>query len=467
MRMSLGYQIGRANEPFRQWTWTQALSAHPVTGEQEPVWKQLLTWMLFWPLLCLIARQAPYFSGPARDAMFYSGESAGSGADYHAYLYINMAAQAAFAFAARRKIGAVLKENPLIIAGVVLVFLSALWSDAPGNSLRMGVEVCLCTLFACYLAVRMSTEHLMRLLMFMGVTSALLSIVFALALPSYGIFAGYGGGAWSGICDHKNTLGISMAFLLTPIFFTERYRRSHKLLYALLLLFLIFMSQSKGAWMYTAGMLCFVACLFLVRRLGKHETLLFGLFAICATAVLIVVVASSFDAIAPMLGKNASMSGRTDIYRQIWQSIMNSPLLGYGYGAYWFVNPEATRIGVSIGWMNIGYAENGILELALQLGFVGVAVVLLMLVRAAVQAVRLLRSPFYSPRIGWFLTILFLAALTNIDAGWLLVSDKMDWVLILISCIGIERETRRAREGSANASMARWNAATRRYAPAL
>ena len=464
--MSTTY-MGRANEGFTHLMEVPAVSEYYFAAEQPPVWQQLLTWALFWPLICLIARQAPYFAGPARDAAFYQGESAGSGADYHLYLYINMALQAAFAVAARRKIWAALRDNPLIVAGVALIFISALWSDSPGNSFRMGVEVSLCTLFACYLAVRISTEQLMRLLMFMGVVSALASIAFALALPSYGIFAGYGGGAWNGICDHKNTLGVSMAFLLTPVFFTERYRRSQKLLYAALLLFLIAMSQSKGAWLCTAGMLCFVACLYLYRRLGRHESLLLIILTISLAAAMIVLAFHSLDAIAPVFGKTASMSGRTVIYRQVWQSIMNAPFLGYGYGAYWFVNPEATRVGVSIGWMNIGYSENGLFELALQLGLVGVGLVLLMLGRAALQAIRLLRSPSYSPRIGWFLTILFLAALTNIDAGWLLVSDKLDWVLILIACMGLESETRRAREAGTLPSMTRPDHAMSRYVPAL
>ncbi len=108
-----------------------------------------------------------------------------------------------------------------------------------------------------------------------------------------------------------------------------------------------------------------------------------------------------------------------------------------------FGPPAASNLSVSawrFGWPNIGYAENGILELALQIGFLGVGLVIAMIARAVVQGVRLLRSPHYSPRVGWFLTILFLAALTNIDAGWFLTSDTLDWVLILVSCIGLNEE---------------------------
>lgn len=140
------------------------------------------------------------------------------------------------------------------------------------------------------------------------------------------------------------------------------------------------------------------------------------------------------------------MTGRTGIYIEVWRSIMKHPILGYGFGAFWYAgNLECQRIRLSLPWPNIGYAENGVLELALQMGFLGVGLVVAMIAKATVQGIRLLRSPSYSPRIGWFLTILFLAALTNIDAGWFMTTDTLDWVLILISCIGMNEEMRRTR----------------------
>lgn len=408
--------------------------------------QQILTWLLFWPLLCLIARQAPYFAGPARDALFYDqGAAAGPRADYRVPLYVIMAIQAAFAVAGKRKIWATLKQNPLVLAGLFLILASVLWSGAVVNTLHMWVEVSLCTLFACYLSTRMTAERLMSQLMFMGFAASLLSILFVVALPHYGLFAGYGNTAWQGICDHKNTLGLSMAYLLTPVFYVRQFSRTKRLLYCALLLFIIAMSQSRGAWAYSAGVLGFVACLHLIRRFRSRELPLVSIGILALIGVTGAVVIAHFGAIASMLGKDASMSGRTIIYREVWRSIMKAPILGYGYGAFWFISPEAARIGYGIRWPNIGYAESGVLDLALQLGFVGVALVLFMLAKAVLQAIRLLRSSFYTPKVGWFLTILFLAVLTNIDAGWLLVSDTLDWVMILVACIGLEAETRRVK----------------------
>jgi O-antigen ligase len=146
------------------------------------------------------------------------------------------------------------------------------------------------------------------------------------------------------------------------------------------------------------------------------------------------------------VGKDPTMSGRFKIYKEVWLAIVKRPVLGYGLGGFWFPGSlESQRLGLTIGWANIGYSESGILELALQIGFLGVAFVLAMIATAVVRAVKLLRSPFYTPRVGWFLTILVLAMLTNIDAGWFLTADTLDWVLIVIACIGLNEESARVR----------------------
>jgi O-antigen ligase len=283
----------------------------------------------------------------------------------------------------------------------------------------------------------------MQLLIFMGVASALLSIFFALALPTYGVFQGYEGGAWQGICDHKNTLGISMAFLLTPVFFTSAYGRGRKLIYGAMLLFLIYKSQSRSAWFDTAGMILFVAWLSLARRIRARELAPVVLTTAIIGIATILLGLHFWPMLTTSVGKDPTMTGRAGIYTEVWRSILKRPVLGYGFGAFWYAgNFESQRIGLAIRWPNIGYAESGVLDLALQTGLFGAGLVIMMIGRATVQGMRLLRSPQYSPQIGWFLTILFLAMLTNIDAGWFMTLNTLDWALILIACIGMNEGRR-------------------------
>jgi exopolysaccharide production protein ExoQ len=403
----------------------------------------LLTALLFWPLLTLIARQTVYFSGPAHSsyAILY-GAARGS----RVFLYLNYAILAAFVAVGWPGIWIRLKQNLLLSATLALSFSSVLWTSSVKITAQMFVEISLCTLFACYLSIRLSSRQLMQILMFMGVVASLLSIVFAIALPSYGIFAGYGTSAWQGICNHKNTLGVSSAYLLLPAFFATQYSRSTRSAYGLLIVLLIFMSQSRGAWFYALGVVAFVAWLHLYRRLGRSESLLLVLITGVICVALIVLIAVYFSNLAAIVGKDPTMSGRFKIYKEVWLAILKRPVLGYGLGGFWFPGSlESQRLGLAIGWANIGYSESGILELALQIGFLGVALVLGMIATAVIRAIKLLRSPFYSPRVGWFLTILVLAMFTNIDAGWFLTADTLDWVLIVIACIGLNQEWAYAR----------------------
>lgn len=425
--------------PFPQLTKSALAKSVGWSRRNNHVSHEVLTWALFWPLLTLIARQFVYFSGPARTAQAgQNGAAMANERASHLYLYIYLLFLLGFVIAGHRGVCATVKANLFIPAMLGLAVCSVFWSLSPVITLQMCIQVGLCTLFACYLSSRYTAERLMELLVFMGLVCAILSILFALALPSYGLYQGYGGGAWQGICSHKNSLGISMAFLLSPVFFTSSYSRARKLAYSALLLFLIYKSQSRGAWVDTAGMLLFVAWLSLVRRVRPRELTIVLFLTATIGAAAAAIGFYFWPVLAAAIGKDPTMTGRTEIYIEVWRSIMKHPVLGYGMGSFWYPgNPETHRIALAIGWPNIGYAESGILEVALQLGFLGVALVVAMIARAALQGARLLRSPQYSPRIGWFLTILCLAALTNLDAGWLMTSDIMDWVLILVSCIGL------------------------------
>jgi exopolysaccharide production protein ExoQ len=412
-----------------------------------PISQELLTWLLFWPTLTLIARQTVYFSGPARLTSVYQNGAAMAGpAGSHLYVYVNLAFLLGIALAGHRLIWTTLKRNWLIPAMLGLAFCSVLWSPSRIISLQIFIEVGMCTLFGCYLSAKYDTERLMQFLLFMGTIAGLLSIFFAVAMPSYGHFQGYAPDAWQGICNHKNSLGISMAYLLSPIFFTNSYSRGRKILYSVLPLFLIYQSKSVGAWVDTAGMILFVSSIFLLRRLRAREFTLVVILSAILTAATLGIVVHFWLELTTFLGKDPSMTGRMPIYVEVWRSIMKHPMLGYGLGGFWYPgNFECQRIRLALRWPGIGYSENGLMELALQIGFVGVGLVVAMIGKAVVQGIRLLRSPSYSPRVGWFLTILLLATLTNIEAGWLLTADTLDWVLILVACIGLNAETRGSR----------------------
>jgi len=411
-----------------------------------PAHQQVISWLLILPLLNMVAKGSLSVLSPAATGFYYQNANlVRTSQGIRLPILLNLLALAVFALAGNRKIWRTLINNKLVLSTLLLAALSALWSEDRLLTLRMSAELALTTFFACYLITRMSVENLMNFLMLVGTIAALASAMLALFWPKYGIFQGYGGGAWQGICIQKNTLGLSMAFLLTPVFFVRK-RITTKLAYSALILFMIAMSQSRGAWVETAGLLVFVSWLEIYRRFRSKESLLLILTSIAVLAAIAAVCLLNLPTLAIMLGKDPTLTGRTAIYSAVFHTILKHPFFGYGFGAFWGFTQESTNIGMGIGWSNIGYAENGVLELGLELGALGVALVVLLFVRAFLQSIRLMTSAQYNANIGWFSTVLVLEVLSNIDSGWLMTANQIDWLLTLIAVLGLAMEMKKSKQ---------------------
>src|SRR5260370_31854078 len=113
-----------------------------------------------------------------------------------------------------------------------------------------------------------------------------------------------------------------------------------------------------------------------------------------------------------------TLTGRTAIWVGITQSISKRPILGYGFYAFWQgLNGESANIILANHWV-FGYAHNGMLEILLQLGIVGLVAFLITFFRGTKDAWICFR---YGRSIGveWYTGILFLTLLYNFDEATL------------------------------------------------
>jgi exopolysaccharide production protein ExoQ len=417
--------------------------SEPFHAPTTPVYQQLLTWLLLPNLLYLVTNGTPSFlalyTGPlmTQNAILLRTQQGIRPLVVFYYLSTLLVMFIAF-----KEIWRVAIRNKLIIMGILYAGLSVVWSESKLLTVRGMIELAMTTFFAFYLSERFTTERLMRLLVFVGVVTGVSSIVLVLFFPAYGLYLRDGGGGtqWQGLFSHKNGLGMEMAFLLTPIFFI-RCRLSLKVAYTSMMLFLIAMSQSRGGWFITLCLLGFVAWLWLFRRLRHKESLLLAL----GTGIVVVIAAcigfAYLDPLMRGIGKDPTLTGRTTIYAAVIDSILNQPIFGYGYNAFWLgLNQESWKIALRIHWLQIGYAENGFLELGLQLGLVGLSLAVALFVRAIRQIGQLLHSQWYTPRVGWFATIILLELVTNIEGGVVLTPQTLNWTLTLIAFVGLAKE---------------------------
>ena len=89
-------------------------------------------------------------------------------------------------------------------------------------------------------------------------------------------------------------------------------------------------------------------------------------------------------------------------------------------------------------------AQNGILELWVELGIVGVVIILVTLVRAVLDVLICIQRE-YSPETTWFICMISLTVIYNIDETFLASPHCLPWVLYSVACIGLRDRVRRIR----------------------
>jgi exopolysaccharide production protein ExoQ len=92
----------------------------------------------------------------------------------------------------------------------------------------------------------------------------------------------------------------------------------------------------------------------------------------------------------------------------------------------------------------MAYAENGVLELWLELGAVAVLVYGLVFCVAVKDAIYCLRRD-PSSSIMWYVSVLFYVAIANLWAGNLLTPSTLECVLPFIAYVGLRSASRRIR----------------------
>jgi exopolysaccharide production protein ExoQ len=138
-----------------------------------------------------------------------------------------------------------------------------------------------------------------------------------------------------------------------------------------------------------------------------------------------------------LLGRDSTMTGRTEIWQAVLQAIMKHPLLGYGFAAFWLsLRGESANIIVALRWA-VPAAHNGFLEIWLQLGAAGLFLFAAGFLFALRSALRGLRQPSFS-RAAWPLAvILLLTVVYNLDESSLMQPNDFLWMLYVATLVNL------------------------------
>jgi len=320
--------------------------------------------------------------------------------------------------------------NWLMLALVVLTAVSVLWSIAPDTTLRRAFALIMTTFFGFWLAARWSWRGLILLIATTFFGLAILSTLMALGMPSLGVDQTVHAGAWKGIWWEKNTLGAMMAWGAVSCFaalHVDPRRRWIWMAGAVLCCALVLLSTSKTALLAlllgTGGAVGIALCR---RGFGFAALMLFlGLTGAAGGALVLLIAPVEF---LELLGRDATLTGRTDIWAILSRQVMEAPWTGYGYRAFWVAETGPVYwVRQGTDWP-VPTAHNGWIETALAIGIPGMLMMISVFGRALIRAVARL---FRGPEAYWALTFVAMLGLVSVSESNLLQQNSLSWVLFV------------------------------------
>ena len=304
----------------------------------------------------------------------------------------------------------------------LLGLLSALWSEAPDQSIRIGVMTLMTVMVALIMADRLSAPR------FIAAAHCALLLVVVLSLTRYSP-----GLPLSGYTGSKNVLAYyaAIGILSSLTILLDRAQPSLLRLSCLatapLCVLALLLSQSAGALVSTVVGLGVFGFLVVMRRLSAQGRMraLIAVFIIAAPMIIArpVLIEAAHTFQEQVLKKDRTLTGRTYLWERAATIIEARPILGHGYAAFW--RQGALEAEGLWRWGHIpdraGFNfHSDYVEISVALGRVGlVAFVLTMLMLGVPLVVRAILAP--SLPLAFFTAFVMSAYLkTSAESGLIL-----------------------------------------------
>jgi exopolysaccharide production protein ExoQ len=276
------------------------------------------------------------------------------------------------------------------------------------------------------------------------------SILFVKYFPELGrAYRADGSPMFTGIGHQKNDLGL-MCLLAGLYAFWELLRKREPLTPALsfqsklvlvmlivMLSWLLHMSDSQ------TSLVCLsvsIAILLLARApfISRRPTAIFSVLLLCGGALwLLDATLGLRSALFEMLGRNPTLTNRTEVWDTLRKFEVN-PIIGAGFMSFW-AGERLDEIWKLLG-SGINQAHNGYFEQYLNLGYIGVAFILIIIIDGLVKVRKSLRVDFSAGLLR--MCFIVSGAFYNVTEASFYGINNM-WVLLLLGCIDIPTSARR------------------------
>jgi hypothetical protein len=214
----------------------------------------------------------------------------------------------------------------------------------------------------------------------------------------------------------------------------DRSDLASRVLLLLMVIWLIIIANSS------TSLLCLIigtSFLFLMRcSFVKRQIRYLGTYCLAVAFLLFFLYSVVPDILADfigMLGRDATLTGRTDLWTELLNAPIN-PLLGRGYQSFW-LGPEASLLWEKY-YFHPNQAHNGYLETYLNGGLLGVCLLIAMIVSTGgkLKKQMLLGSSYETLCFSFFIIVLF--------SNWTEATFNrlcLVWILLIVSALNYPR----------------------------
>jgi exopolysaccharide production protein ExoQ len=334
------------------------------------------------------------------------------------------------------------QRNLGLLLILLIVLLSFSWSIWPEGTMRRAITALGTGFMATYFALRFSPKELLKLAALSLGVCGVFSLLFALFIPDWGVMTGIHEGRWRGVYNHKNILGRHMTLGIVLCLAAWRLLQGREaklmLMLAVVQLVVLGFTQSATSLITLLGGLMALAAVAMWVKLKRQTPELAPIAAFAGGAALVLVGLYGpilFEEILLSLGKTPDLTGRTLIWQGVFNAIADRPLLGFGYDVFWDIihGLGFNYAGVLLNW-DAPHAHNGLLELALNAGLIGLVLFVGNLIRVSGRTLKLSLVPSEAGQ-GLFVIAVLFVFLLNVTEVTILRDNNIFWVLYLYTAL--------------------------------
>jgi exopolysaccharide production protein ExoQ len=250
-----------------------------------------------------------------------------------------------------------------------------------------------------------------------------------------------------GLTTNKNELGLVVFVISLGLLWEVRSLFIHKdephrgrrlvaqitaLGFGIALLQMAHSATAVTCFILGAGLMFATSLDFIRKRPGRVLALSLGVVLVGGLGLLL----GGGSAVSESLGRGGGLSGRTDIWA-VSIAASGNPIIGTGFESFWNANAAKVNYGLQLRGFrdlhNLNSAHNGYLQLYLDIGWVGVCLIVLILINGYRSASKAFQ---HNPELG----SLLLACIATgtfysvTEAGFRILTPS--WIFLLLGVVG-------------------------------